>query len=162
MRLDCILLKMHREATTRSVAHHYVAASLAKKHLFLGIPLVVITAIVGADVYPNDGGKIFPSHVISWIAISAVVLSSLQTFMKFQEDAEKHRGVGAQWESLRRDLERDIELETQENYEILSIKSEILRSASPIIPARMWSQAVSRYDEIRKEQWPDYFAKENK
>ncbi len=62
---------------------HYRAATLFERiHLYLGVPVIVLSSIVGTAVF-----------------------ASLQTFLRYSERADKHRIAGAKYGALNVDLE---------------------------------------------------------
>jgi hypothetical protein len=87
--------------------HYEAASSLQRANYLLGIPVVVLAAIVGTSVFsslesdPNTWMRI----VLGLVSILAAVLASLQTFLGFAEKAEKHRASAARYGIARREVE---------------------------------------------------------
>jgi len=87
---------------------HYIAWERAtKRQSVLGVPVVVITAIVGSSIFatinsnPGIGWKI----TAGLISLLAAVLAALQTSFKYSELADHHKSAGASYAAMRRQLE---------------------------------------------------------
>jgi hypothetical protein len=90
--------KRIEEGLLYSSKGHYEAARFwSTFHLWIGIPMVVITAIAGAAAF-----KTFDSNgVLAGIcALIGVVLSSLMTFLNPNEKESQHRIAGHHYDSL--------------------------------------------------------------
>jgi hypothetical protein len=78
----------------------------------LGVPVVVLTTFIGTSVFAtlqddiSTGLKIF----VGVISVTAAVLASLQTFLRFGERSEKHRVAGESWAALRREIDEMLAL----------------------------------------------------
>jgi hypothetical protein len=82
---------------------HYLATlHFAGLHYWLGIPLVLLTAMVGRSVFAAPQQKRHASGrvAIGVLSVSATVLAALQTFLSNNERAEKHRMAGARYRAL--------------------------------------------------------------
>lgn len=103
--MDDILRNAHEyEARYRVVARaHYLAAGQqsALNKLF-GIPVIVITAIVGTTIFgtlnqnPNPMWKI----LAGLLTLSGTVLAALQTNLGFAQTAEKHKAAGEAYRGI--------------------------------------------------------------
>jgi hypothetical protein len=82
---------------------HYLATlRFARLHYWVGIPLVLLTAIVGRCVFatPQQKRQASDRVAIGMLSVSATVLATLQTFLSYNERAEKHRMAGARYRAL--------------------------------------------------------------
>jgi hypothetical protein len=88
-------------------AHFDVVRRLERYNLFLGVPVVVISATVGSSVFAALQGEVSIGWKIALasFSLSASVLAALQTFLRFAERLERHRTAGAQYGTLKRDIE---------------------------------------------------------
>jgi len=87
---------------------HYKAGKLAaRKHLFLGIPVVIATAIVGTSIFAtlSENPETWLKTIAGIISLAATILAALQTFFKFSELSEKHKLAGANYGTLRREID---------------------------------------------------------
>lgn len=93
-----------RESQT---AHYERGVFFERWNFWFGIPVIIVTGIVSASVFAVVDEKATGELKIITMILSvlAVILSSLQTFLKFSEKAEQHRATGAEYGALRRRLE---------------------------------------------------------
>lgn len=97
----------HRVAV---VAHGHYRAALrySKFQSRLGIPTVLLTTVVGTSVFatlqqkPEAGWQI----AIGIMSIAAAVFSTLQSFLNYNDKAERHRAAGARYNAVGRELEQ--------------------------------------------------------
>jgi len=91
---DQIAIKQHE--------HYLAALRFSRLHYWVGIPLILLSAVVGRSVLArpqqkrNASGRI----AIGMLSVSATVLAALQTFLSYNERAEKHRMAGARYAAL--------------------------------------------------------------
>lgn len=124
---------------SRSVEVHYETAKFLRKwHYSLGIPVIIIVAALGAlkDISFGEGYNTLVTSVFSIISVGAVIVVGLQTFLNFNQRAEKHKEAASKYGSVRReielltrktfasdsDLERKI-ISIQDKLDILSVSS---------------------------------------
>jgi hypothetical protein len=81
-------------AASSSAGHYSTAHGLSRRNILLGVPVVVLTTFIGTSVFATLQDDIDTSLKIfvGVISVTAAVLASLQTFLRFGERAEKHRG----------------------------------------------------------------------
>jgi hypothetical protein len=102
-----LLAEWLRRVVLSSQGHYENAQRLDKFNLFLGIPVVCLSAFVGTSVFASLGKNVESNIriIIGLISVAAAVLASLQTFLGFSEKAERHKVYGAHYGSLRRKIE---------------------------------------------------------
>ena len=78
----------------------------------LGVPVVILTTFIGTSVFATLQDEIDTSLkiLVGVISVTAAVLASLQTFLRFGERAEKHRVAGESWAALRREIDEMLAL----------------------------------------------------
>jgi hypothetical protein len=87
---------------------HYLAADRynALNRIF-GIPVIIITAVIGTTIFgtldknPNPNWKIGAGL----FALAGTVLSALQTSLGFAQTAQKHKAAGEAYRTMRRRFE---------------------------------------------------------
>jgi hypothetical protein len=105
------ILKLVDDYSQTSVlnrASHYRAANHAlKKHYWIGIPAIVIGTAIGTSIFAslNDNPSNLVKVIIGLVSFLGAALTSLQTFFKFSELAEKHRIAGAAYGDIKRKLD---------------------------------------------------------
>ena len=103
-----LVLAWLRRARESQMAHYEMANVLSRRSQWLGVPVILITAIVGTSVFASIAAEpiaVEAKVVVGLLSVFAAVLSSLQTFFKFSERAEKHRAFAARYGAVRREIE---------------------------------------------------------
>jgi hypothetical protein len=106
----------------------------------LGIPLVVLTTLVGTSVFAtlqetlNTRMRIFAGLAI----VLAAVLASLQSFLSSAERAEKNWAAGEMWAAIRREIT-----------EVLALHPANLATRDD--PRQYLDELRARMDEVAKE-----------
>jgi len=100
-------LLRRRERLAWAAQHAYFerAGILGKLNYWIGVPVVIVTAIAGSAIVANNSGKNPIPAWIGVITVSAAVLASLQTFFRFGERAAFSAVAGARYARLRRRIE---------------------------------------------------------
>ena len=140
------------ETDLRIICHsHYDAALVASRRNYqLGIPTIIISAVVGTAIFStleNSPEKYF-QIIAGLLSMSAVVLSSLQTFLKWSERAEKHREAGARFGALLKELENKVAfVEDDSNLESWSNsfreRWDKISLESPTVPKKLWKRKLN-------------------
>lgn len=134
--LDLLRNWRHRAALSQE-AHYARATRLATFNIWFGVPVVVLTTFVATSVFatltedPSLELRIF----VGTVSALAAVLASLQTFLRFQERAEKHRASAELWASIRREID-----------EMLALHPDYLAERSD--PKRYLDDLRRRMDEV--------------
>lgn len=103
-----LVLSWLRRARESQFSHYAAAARLRSYGRLFGVPIIIITALIGASAFASILAEEIPLYaklIAGLCSVAATVLSSLQTFFKFSERSEKHRMFGAKFGALRRELE---------------------------------------------------------
>ena len=104
-----LLLAWIRRARESQFTHYVQATRFRRADLWLGVPVIAITALVGTSVFSsvaNDQEPATAKIVLGLFSVLAAILSSLQTFMKLSERSDLHRSFGARYGDVRRKLEQ--------------------------------------------------------
>lgn len=135
----------YRRARESQFAHYEAAKPLGRANIRLGVPSVVLSAIVATSVFASleaetsDGLRI----LVGSISVIAAVLSALQTFLRFSERAEKHRSTGGRYGAIRRQIEQ---LRSQgqpyddESIDGIRQQFDAISEEAPEISARTWKK----------------------
>lgn len=137
---------------------HYIAAeSAARKNKVLGIPSVIISAVVATSVFStmSDNVDIIWRIATGVTALCAAVLVSLQTFLNYGDLAERHHKAASRYYNVARRLDMfylnfhdkdDGSKETaiEELREITETLA-ALSSDSPSIAEKIYTQAVKQH-----------------
>lgn len=122
------------------VAHSHYRAALrfSKLNFWFSFPAVVLATVVGTSVFATLQAKpdLWWQVVVGLMSIAAAVLSALQSFLSYNEKAEKHRSAGAKYNAVGRELELWLSLPQEDLEKLDSIRQRIdtLAQESPHIP----------------------------
>ena len=88
-------------------AHYLAADHYARLNRLLGIPVIIITALVGTTIFstleqnPNSWLKI----IAGLVSLVGTVFAALQTSLGYAQTAEKHKTAGETYRSVQRRFE---------------------------------------------------------
>lgn len=132
------------------IGHYEAGRSCETRHFWLGIPAVILSTLVGTAVFSSlkefsdQELLLWPKIVIGTLSVASAVLVSLQTFLRYSEQAESHRSAGAKYAHLKHRIEMLAAMPPKADEEIKqeleSIESEWdkVREESPNLPTRIW------------------------
>lgn len=88
-------------------AHIRSAAMMNQRNRAIGIPVVILSTIVGTTVFStlDSNPETWVKILVGFFSIAAAVLAGLQTFLGFSEKEEKHKAASQKYGSLRREIE---------------------------------------------------------
>jgi hypothetical protein len=153
----------YRRVAAAEHGHRVMADRMRRRHLFLGIPVVILTTLVGTSAFASiskaQGDSITflgvdPDAVlilVGSISVLAAVLSSLQTFLRYATRAEGHRIAALRYETLRRDMATTLALPRaargQPDRALDSVRQRMDRYAkeSPTIGERTWERLAGSF-----------------
>jgi hypothetical protein len=121
----------------------------------LGIPVVVLTTLVGTSVFATLQETVNTSiRLFAGIAIVlAAVLASLQTFLNLGEQAEKNRAAAEKWSAIRREITEMLALhpvhaatrgDPKEYLDDLRIRIDKVAAESPDMPDNQWARVLHK------------------
>jgi hypothetical protein len=104
---DQVALLRHRRKLAWAAQHAYFerAGILGKLNYWIGVPVVVVTALAGSTIVANNTSRNPIPVWVGVITVSAAVLASLQTFFRFGERAAFSAVAGNRYARLRRRIE---------------------------------------------------------
>ena len=141
--------------------HFDVAEELSRRNLFLGIPVVVLSAIVGTSLFASvsgDGVDVWIRIAAGTVSLIAGVLASIQTFLRFGARAEQHRVAAERWAAVKREIEKVRALPAEQvgdaNELLDDIKTRMDQAAdkAPAMPKRRWSRALAKQERAAKQE----------
>src|SRR2546425_1545853 len=115
----------HRRLCILHNAHTRCATLYDRHNLLLGAPVVALTTIVGTSIFAtlaSTSQNIRVKILIALLSLTAAVLASLQTLLRYSEQSQKHKAVAVQYGILRREIEELLMVPTG------SIEPSILKS----------------------------------
>jgi hypothetical protein len=91
------------------ISHLRASAHYKRLGRGFGIPVVILTTIVGTTVFTSMASSVEYSTGLQLLAgllsMGAAVISGLATFLNYGELAERHRDAAVKYGNLRRELE---------------------------------------------------------
>lgn len=103
-----LLHKWHESIRINHIAHKLAAVHYSRRGRFLGVPVVIFSAVVGTTLFASlnqaDNNPIMITAGI--FSVLSAVLASLQTFLRYPELVAKHSAAAARYGELRRELEQ--------------------------------------------------------
>ena len=106
--IESVIQKWYDRVSATQYAHYSSSRYYSSRNLWLGIPAVVLSTVVGTTIFAS----IKAEQVDAWIQIAvglasvlAAVLTGLQTLLGYSTLAEKHRLAGAKYGVIGRELE---------------------------------------------------------
>jgi hypothetical protein len=152
--LEDLYRSWHRRVAAAELGHRLMADRMWHRYLALGIPVVVLTTVIGTSVFASlqdsdvhTGWRV----AIGSVSILAAVLSSLQTFLRYSTRAEGHRIASIRYETLRRDMAAVLASpRTARNDPIREVDSARQRmdryaKESPTIGQRQWRKLIEPF-----------------
>lgn len=145
-----LIVARRKKAHARAKAHCQESVRSEKKNIELGVPVVVLTAIVGTSVFATlqKQPHLAIQIIIGLISLLATVLASLQTFLRYSEKSAKHREGAIAFENLKNELEQLLACPIEDD-KVLDDKLTSLRekynelsNSYPNIPEHIWNASV--------------------
>ena len=87
---------------------HYIAANYyARLNQVFGVPVIIITAVVGTTIFATLNDSPDPKWKIlaGLVSLAGAVLAALQTSLGFSETAQKHKEAGESYRAMQRCFE---------------------------------------------------------
>jgi len=149
-----LLRKWQQRARTNQMQHYEAAKIFDRAHRALGIPVVVLSTVVGTAVFATlqkqVGLKI--QLFVGSLSVLAAILAALQTFLRFSERAEKHRSTAATYSAVRHGIEmvthEPVALRGPLKEFLEGIRTQIdsLAQSAPNVPDRVWRRIGTAKD----------------
>jgi hypothetical protein len=129
--------------------HYYSAAEFQRWHFRLGVPVVVLSAVVGSSVLATANeteSSLGLKLCVGILSLVAAALSASQMFLRYGERSERHRQAGVAYSALKREIE---EIMTYPDTDLDECISDIrkrwdaLNADCPTIPLAYYPKVVS-------------------
>ena len=153
--IERLYASWHRRVAAAEYGHRLMSDRMRTRHLMLGIPVVVLTTVVGTSVFASlQGSASVPTAItiaVGTLSLMAAVLSSLQTFMRYALRSDGHRIAAIRYETLRRDMAEVLamprEARADPARELDSVRGRLDRYAkeSPLIGQRLWEELAAKF-----------------
>ncbi len=145
-----LLQDWHKRVRDAQHAHNEAAKRFEAYHRWLGIPVVVFSTIVGGTVFAlmQKEAETMLKVLLSMISIIAAVLSGIQTFLGYSDQAATHQDRAARYGALRRRIEQYLTvpdtLNANPDLILDSIRRKLGRLSlmGPTVPPDIWKATM--------------------
>lgn len=102
-----VLDQWYERTSVVAVGHYRAALRYSRLHFWIAMPTVALSAVVGTAVFATlqQQSSFWLQFVVGAMSVFAAILTALQSTLRYQELAEKHRGAGAKYNALGREIE---------------------------------------------------------
>jgi hypothetical protein len=149
--IEELLQDWRKRAYAAQASYYEVAERHRRRNYQLGVPVVIVSSLVGTAIFADWGTEPGYKWWVGSVSILAAVLASLQTFLKFGENATLH-GAAADWfAAIRRDIEELLalppHLRGHPKQCLDSIRQEMNKAGqkSPELSERLWKKVARRF-----------------
>lgn len=150
-----LLQEWHVGVRIFHIAHSKGASYFSRMHTKLGIPVIVLTALVGTTVFATleSSTLLFIKIGVGLLSVTAAILASLQTFLGYGERSERHKLAAFKYGALRRDIELFIATAPPDDAKIRSFTEDfrtrwdMADNESPPIPQRFYDIAAKKVEQ---------------
>jgi heme/copper-type cytochrome/quinol oxidase subunit 4 len=152
-------------ADATSKTHYAMADKFSFQNKALGIPVVVLTTLVGTSVFATLQETVNTTvRIIVGFAIAlAAVLASLQTFLGLGERTEKNRAAAENWSAIRREITEILALhpahpethgDPKKYLDKLRARIDEVAAESPEMPSKLWGNTYEPTADKKDENKP--------
>jgi hypothetical protein len=137
-----LLLTWQNRCDMVQAGHYRAASEFQRWHSILGVPVVVLTTVVGSSIFASmdkDAVATWIKLLTGFLSILAAGMSAAQTFLRFGERGEKHRQAGVAYSALKREIEQMIaypDSDVKACVDDIRKRWDTLNSDCPTIPLR--------------------------
>lgn len=147
-----LLHEWNKMLTTLTWGHFNAAKYYGSMNQRFGVPVVIVTSIVGSAVFASIGSTdLKPIQIgAGLLSLAATVLASLQTFLGYGNRATAHKEAAGKYEDLREDVRllqaRDLTKITDLDAKLEAIKQRLcaLDKDAPTIPPKIYEEAQKK------------------
>jgi hypothetical protein len=147
-----------RRCAAAAEVHFQTGEGLSRRNLYLGIPVVVLSAVVGTSAFATLSADVNVGLRIAagTLSVIAAVLASVQTFLRFGTRAEQHRVAAERWSSVRREIEKALALaaervgDPKQVLDDVQARMDEAADKAPAMPNRRWKQALAKRERAAK------------
>jgi hypothetical protein len=150
-------------ARIRDTAHYQMALRLRRQERFLGIPVIILTTIVGTAIFASlqNQAAVIWRIATGLLSVLAATLAALQTFFNFSGEAERHESVAVGYSQLRRQFDNFIVCHQADAttpaaafsaWEVLLKEMDHLEQKAPRITNRVWELSKAELARVGEQR----------
>src|SRR5579862_9806165 len=101
-----LLKEWAEDSHGHQLSNYEAARAFRKRYNVLGIPMVILTGVVGTGVFATmkDGTATWERVLVALIGVASAALAAAQTFLRYGERAEKHHNVAVRYGAIKHDI----------------------------------------------------------
>lgn len=148
-----LLNKWYIRIRAAQTGHYKQAKQYRKQHRLLGIPVVVLSTVVGTTVFStlNDSStSTLVKIILGSTSILTAALASLQTFLNYDSLSEKHLSAASKLSAIKKEIEEKT---------IVLTKDEELTDFIEQVRIR-WTSVTEEYPQLSEKIWRTYCTKQ--
>jgi len=148
-----LLNKWYIRIRAAQTGHYRQSLQYRRQHLCLGIPVVVLSAVVGTAVFStlNEAETpIFIKIILGSTSMLTAALASLQTFLNYDSLSEKHLGAATKLSAIKKEIEEKTIVLT-EDQELTDFIEQVRLK---------WTSVTDEYPQISDRIWVRYCQKQ--
>lgn len=151
------LLRDWKRRCRESQRNHYIAANrYLRRNRFIGIPAIVLSAVLGTGVLASTQANVgnLWKIAVGLLGVAAAVLTALQVNLNHAERAEHHKSAGARYAAVRREIEQTLALPPGSPEELAKVLDRVrdrmdsLAEQSPALPPDLWDKSQDAIAEV--------------
>jgi hypothetical protein len=151
---EATLEEWRKRAWAAQTAHYERATRLRRQHIWLGVPVVIFSTVVGTSLFAtlSDETLALPLRiVVGSVSVLAAVLAAVQTFFGFAQRSERHVLAADWYAAIRRRIEQILALPRDARDDprktLDEVRKELNRVGSqfPPIGQRDWARVAREY-----------------
>ena len=131
-------------------AHYEAAKYYERLHLWIGVPTVVMSAALGTTVFTSlqHADDAWIKTLMAVLSVSMIALTSLQTFFKHSERAERHKTAAVQYGEVRRELEQKLQFASVDEAvtKMIREKWDAADRQAPVLPPGLYERVQALRD----------------
>jgi len=146
-----LLERWQRNCLRSAIGNYDAANSYTRQNYCLGIPAILLSAVVGTSVFVALGTQVNPliQILVGCVSVLATVLGALQTFLKWGELSSKHQAAAAEYNAIKRYIDQVLACheagDSIQEIQIEQIRTQMdtLARDAPNLPKSIWVAARS-------------------
>jgi hypothetical protein len=149
--VEALLEDWHHRVYAAQSAHYASADLFRRLNYIVGIPATIFASAVGTTLFANLAETQPKRWLVASTSILAAVLTGLQTFLRFSEQATHHATAADWYSAIRRDIEQLLHLPVSERSApkkcLDDVRKEMNRAAqdSPPLSGSQWNREPERF-----------------
>jgi hypothetical protein len=153
--LEALVDEWKRRAWAAQTAHYRRATKLSRMHVTFGVPVVILSTVVGTSLFATlneENLNLAVRIAVGSVSVGAAVLAAIQTFFRFAQRADRHVLAADWYAAIRRRIEETLAMPPKMRDDarkvIDGLRKELnsVSSQFPQIGQREWARAAAEFE----------------